>query len=50
VHGVEKVTAKRAPKIGEHNDEILQQLGFGATEIEGLRASGAVPVKKEHAS
>jgi formyl-CoA transferase len=43
VHGVTKVPAKRAPEIGEHNDEILQELGFDATEIDGLRASGAVP-------
>src|SRR5258707_933615 len=49
VHGVAKVSAKRAPKIGEHNDEVLRQLGFSATEIDGLRASGAVPKAKEHA-
>jgi crotonobetainyl-CoA:carnitine CoA-transferase CaiB-like acyl-CoA transferase len=43
VHGVSKVPAKRAPQIGEHNDEVLKELGFSATEIDGLRASGAVP-------
>jgi len=43
VHGVAKVSAKRAPTIGEHNDEILQELGFSATEVDTLRASGAVP-------
>ncbi len=42
VHGVTKVPAKRAPEIGEHNDEVLQELGFDATEINGLRASGAI--------
>jgi crotonobetainyl-CoA:carnitine CoA-transferase CaiB-like acyl-CoA transferase len=42
VHGVTKVPAKRAPEIGEHNDELLKQLGFSAAEIDGLRASGAV--------
>jgi formyl-CoA transferase len=42
VHGVAKVAAKRAPEIGEHNEEVLRQLGFSATEIEGLHASGAV--------
>src|SRR6202158_756840 len=48
--GVAKVPAKRAPKIGEHNEEVLRQLGFSATEIDGLRASGAIPKPKEHAA
>jgi formyl-CoA transferase len=46
VHGVVKVSAKRAPDIGEHNEEVLQQLGFSANEIDGLRASGAIPKVK----
>jgi crotonobetainyl-CoA:carnitine CoA-transferase CaiB-like acyl-CoA transferase len=50
VHGVAKVPARRAPKIGEHNEEVLRQLGFSATEIDGLRASGAIPKAKEHAA
>src|SRR5258708_9925019 len=49
VHGVAKVAAKRAPTIGEHNEQVLQQLGFSATEIDGLHASGAVPKTKESA-
>jgi crotonobetainyl-CoA:carnitine CoA-transferase CaiB-like acyl-CoA transferase len=43
VHGVSKVPARRAPKIGEHNDEVLGELGFTTGDIEGLRASGAIP-------
>jgi crotonobetainyl-CoA:carnitine CoA-transferase CaiB-like acyl-CoA transferase len=43
VHGVAKVAAKRAPDLGEHNDDLLKQLGFTADEIDGLRASGTVP-------
>jgi crotonobetainyl-CoA:carnitine CoA-transferase CaiB-like acyl-CoA transferase len=43
VHGVSKVSAKRAPEIGEHNDQVLQELGFNAAEIDGFRASGAIP-------
>src|SRR5437667_2413924 len=42
VHGVSKVPAKGAPKIGEHNEQILQELGFDAKEIERLRASGVI--------
>src|SRR6266704_6376612 len=43
VHGASKVPAKRAPKIGEHNDEVLAELGFDAKAINDLRASGAIP-------
>src|SRR5205823_7708131 len=43
VHGVAKVPAKRAPDLGEHNQEILQQLGFDANQIEAFRASGTIP-------
>jgi hypothetical protein len=46
VHGVTKVSARRAPELGEHNDEILKDLGFDAKTIDGLRASGAVPKPK----
>jgi formyl-CoA transferase len=50
VHGVAKVPARRAPNLGEHTDEVLQELGFDAKGIEGLRASGAVGKAKEHAA
>src|SRR3954463_1794164 len=43
VHGVSKVPARRAPKIGEHNNEVLKDLGFRDDEIDDLRASGAIP-------
>src|SRR6202051_1559191 len=47
VHGVTKVAARRAPEIGEHNEDVLKQLGFGVNEIDGLRANGAIPKAKE---
>src|SRR5438128_323559 len=50
VHGVSKVPAKRAPALGEHNEEVLRQLGFSANEIDGLRANGATPNAKERAA
>jgi formyl-CoA transferase len=50
MHGVAKVPAKRAPALGEHNEEVLEQLGFSAGEIDGLRASGALPKAKERAA
>lgn len=43
VHGVAKVPARRAPELGEHNEEVLKQLGFSDDEIDGLRAGGAIP-------
>src|SRR6201989_1342726 len=43
VHGVTKVPARRAPGIGEHNDEVLEELGFTRDEIAVLRANGATP-------
>jgi crotonobetainyl-CoA:carnitine CoA-transferase CaiB-like acyl-CoA transferase len=43
VHDVTKVPAKRAPEIGEHNDEVLKELGFSGEEIGDLRTSGAIP-------
>jgi crotonobetainyl-CoA:carnitine CoA-transferase CaiB-like acyl-CoA transferase len=48
VQGIAKNPARRAPEIGEHNEEILGQLGFDADAIEGLRTRGAIPRVKEH--
>ncbi len=42
VHGVTKVAAKRAPELGEHNEEILEELGFDAKEIVSFRTSGTL--------
>jgi crotonobetainyl-CoA:carnitine CoA-transferase CaiB-like acyl-CoA transferase len=50
VHGIAKAPARRAPDLGEHNDEVLKQLGFSVNEIDGLRASGAIPKAKERAA
>ena len=50
VHGVAKVPAMRAPDIGEHNEAVLQELGFNAAEINGLRAGGAIPKATKRAA
>jgi formyl-CoA transferase len=46
VHGVSKVAARRAPGLGEHNDQVLTELGFDATQIDSFHSSGAVPAAK----
>jgi crotonobetainyl-CoA:carnitine CoA-transferase CaiB-like acyl-CoA transferase len=47
VHGVAKMPAKRAPELGEHNEEVFKELGFDAQAIAGLHASGAIPKTKD---
>ncbi|HXI92330.1 MAG TPA: CoA transferase [Blastocatellia bacterium] len=49
VHGVSKVSAKRAPELGEHNEEILQELGFDAKQIDSFLESGVVSGQVEPA-
>jgi crotonobetainyl-CoA:carnitine CoA-transferase CaiB-like acyl-CoA transferase len=43
VHDVPKAPARRAPELGEHNDELLNELGFSTDDIDGFRTSGAIP-------
>lgn len=50
VHGVDKVPARRGPGLGEHNEEILADLGFDAKSIEALREAGAIPEKARRAA
>ena len=50
IHGVTKVPARRGPTLGEHNEEILNQLDFSASDIDALHASGTVPKAKERAA
>jgi formyl-CoA transferase len=42
LHGIPKVQARRGPALGEHNEQVLQELGFTAAEVAGLQASGAL--------
>jgi formyl-CoA transferase len=50
VHGVSKVPARRAPRIGEHNDEVLKELGFTTDDIDGFRASGTIPATQRESN
>jgi crotonobetainyl-CoA:carnitine CoA-transferase CaiB-like acyl-CoA transferase len=47
VRGVTKAPATAAPELGEHNDEVLRELGFSAVEVRRLRAAGAIPGETE---
>jgi formyl-CoA transferase len=47
VHGVKKVSASRAPSLGEHNESVLRELGFNAGEYGVLMSSGALGKQKE---
>ncbi len=47
LRGLARVPARRAPEHGEHNAEILAQLGFGVDDINQLQATGAIPVAPE---
>jgi crotonobetainyl-CoA:carnitine CoA-transferase CaiB-like acyl-CoA transferase len=38
-----KVAPRVAPGLGEHTDQILKEIGFDPDQIDGFRASGAIP-------
>ncbi len=40
--GTPAAIRRRAPMLGEHTDEILEELGYGAEDIARLRSEGAV--------
>jgi formyl-CoA transferase len=42
VVGVSKAKPSRAPRLGEHSTDILQELGFAAPEVASLLSAGAV--------
>jgi formyl-CoA transferase len=50
VHGVDKVAARRAPELGEHNDDVLTELGFTPGEIDGFQVRAVVASKHRRAA
>jgi formyl-CoA transferase len=42
MQGIESSVRRIPPRLGEHSAEILQQAGYGAAEIEQLRALGVI--------
>lgn len=42
VSNAPQVTPTPAPELGEHSEEILRELGYGAEEIAALRDTGAI--------
>jgi crotonobetainyl-CoA:carnitine CoA-transferase CaiB-like acyl-CoA transferase len=42
VEGLGRKPATQAPNMGEHTDQILDQLGYSTAEIAGLRSEGIV--------
>jgi len=40
--GFDREIRTATPDLGEHNDEVLGSLGYGAEEIEKLKAAGVI--------
>jgi len=47
LRGLTRVPSRRAPEHGEHNDEVLSQLGFSTDDIAQLREQKVIPPAAE---
>jgi crotonobetainyl-CoA:carnitine CoA-transferase CaiB-like acyl-CoA transferase len=47
LRGLDRVPSRRAPEHGEHNDDILAQLGFSVDDIAQLREQKVIPTAPE---
>ncbi|WP_285030194.1 CoA transferase [Mycolicibacterium sp. lyk4-40-TYG-92] len=50
LRGLPRTPSRRAPEHGEHNDEVLAQLGFTADEIARLREQKVIPAATQQES
>ena len=50
VHGVAKQPAHRAPEIGEHNEEILREIGFDAAQIAAFADRQVIAGRRRNAA
>jgi crotonobetainyl-CoA:carnitine CoA-transferase CaiB-like acyl-CoA transferase len=50
LRGLNRVPSRRAPEHGEHNDEVLAELGFSVKDIASLREQKAIPIATEQES
>jgi crotonobetainyl-CoA:carnitine CoA-transferase CaiB-like acyl-CoA transferase len=42
MEGVPKAIRSATPEMGQHTEEILRSIGYGDTDIEGMRAKGVI--------
>lgn len=42
-HGTPQAPSRLSPQLGEHTEEVLEQLGYDAARIASLRADGVIP-------
>ena len=47
LRGLARVPSRRAPEHGEHNEQVLAQLGFSVEDIAQLREHKVIPVAPE---
>ena len=45
-----KVAPRSAPDLGEHSEQVLQELGFDSKQIEALHSAGVVPEHRKQES
>jgi crotonobetainyl-CoA:carnitine CoA-transferase CaiB-like acyl-CoA transferase len=42
IDGIEKIPARRAPSVGEHNEAVLREAGYTGDDVARLRGLGVI--------